>query len=356
MNEKKALVAMSGGVDSSVCAYLVKELGYIPHGITMKLWSESEEIHNCDNPLFDRNCIDASNAAKRLGISHSAVALGDSFKKNVVDKFISDYVNGYTPNPCVECNKHIKFGELIELADRLGYDFLATGHYARIEKDIDGQYVLKKAIDAAKDQSYFLWSIKKEYLSKILFPLGAYTKKKIREIATDLKLESAHRSDSQDICFIPNGDYVSFIKAHTNKEFEKGNFISPDGKILGTHSGIINYTIGQRKGLGIALGEPAFVCKKSVAENTVTLCRDSDLYSDTLVAHSLNFLIDTPIDTTKFYDIKIRYRHTPAPAKLEFTDDNKLAVKFKIPQRAITAGQSVVFYDGDILVGGGIIE
>ena len=346
---------MSGGVDSAVCAYLIKKQNYDTEGITMRLWSNEEEIHDSKDTCPDKNCSDAKLICDRLNIPHISCALGDSFKDKVIDKFVSDYICGLTPNPCVECNKHIKFGALMDIALSEGFDYLATGHYARI-KECDGAYIIKKAIDEKKDQTYFLWSIKKELLPHILFPLGDRFKDDIRAIARDNNFESADRGDSQDICFIENGDYASFIKAHTHESFPEGDFIYPDGKILGKHTGIINYTIGQRKGLGISVGRPIFVSKKDVANNTVTLCDDKELFSNTLTANSVNLLVDKKLDIPTRLEAKIRYRHAPAPATAQILADGRLLVKFDEPQRAITPGQSVVLYDGDILVGGGIIE
>ena len=356
MNRNKVLVAMSGGVDSAVCAYLLKKTDMQPTGITMMLWSGKTSAEDGYDALPDQNCTDAKSVADQLNIPHVSIALGSLFKETVVDEFINAYTNGLTPNPCVNCNKHVKFGALMDIADEMGIYHLATGHYARTEKLGDGSYVLKKAKDPLKDQSYFLWSIKKEYLPRILFPLGEYKKDDIRTIAREEKLKCAYREDSQDICFIPDGDYISFIREQTNKTFPCGNFISTSGEILGQHSGIINYTVGQRKGLGIALGKPVFVCQKDVINNTVTLCSDEELYKKELTAHSLNLLTDTPLSERRRYEVKIRYRHTPVWATVEQTDIDKIKVVFDSPQRAITSGQSVVLYDGDTVVGGGIID
>lgn len=345
MTKKKVLVAMSGGIDSSVCAHLVQKMGYEAAGITMQLWG-TDTTNSCD----------AKKISDRLSMTHDTVVLHEQFQKNVVDAFVSEYIDGLTPNPCVECNRCLKFGTLFEIAMERGFDFLATGHYAKIEQNEKGEWQLKKASDATKDQSYFLWSIKKEILPHLLFPLGSYTKAEIRTIAEENEFENAHRSDSQDICFIPDGDYASFIHSQTEKTFPKGNFISPDGQILGEHQGLIHYTVGQRKGLGIALGHPAFVASKNSTDNTVTLTTDSDLYSKELTASRLNFLCREDFGDSLRVMAKIRYRHTPAPATLTRMDHDRIKLVFDEAQRAIAPGQSVVFYDEDVVLGGGIIE
>ncbi len=355
MTDKKILVAMSGGVDSTVCAHLLKKQGYNIGGITMRVWSDVEDIPEGDSITADSNCIDALKACDKLSVPHHIVSYGESFKKCVIERFLGDYINGLTPNPCVECNKHIKFGKLFDSARLLGYDMLATGHYARIEKNGDS-FELRKAKDTSKDQSYFLWAINKQLLSQIFFPLGDYTKAEIRAIAEDAGFESAHRSDSQDICFIENGDYACFIKKHTHRDFTSGNFTDADGNVIGKHSGIINYTIGQRKGLGVAFGKPMFVGKKDAEKNTVMLCTDAELYSNELTASSINLLVNDTLETPTRLLAKIRYRHTPAIATVTRTDSNTLSVRFDLPQRAIAPGQSIVLYDGDTVVGGGIIK
>lgn len=355
MKKEKVLVAMSGGVDSAVCAYLVTKEGMCAEGITMRLWDKNTRLCDSTETTPDNNCTDAELICHRLGIRHRSIALGDSFRHRVVDKFIFEYINGQTPNPCVECNKYIKFGALMDIALSEGFDRLATGHYARIEC-VNGNYVIKKALDEKKDQTYFLWSVKKEFLPHMLFPLGEMTKEDIREIARKNSFESANRSDSQDICFIENGDYAAFIRKETEREFPQGNFLSLDGNILGTHTGIINYTVGQRKGLGIALGRPVFVGKKDVVNNTVTLCDNSELFSSTLTARDVNLLTDVTLTSPMRIFAKIRYRHTPSSATAQLLPDGRLKIDFDEPQRAITPGQSVVLYDGDVLLGGGIIE
>ncbi len=268
---------------------------------------------------------------------------------------MNDYINGLTPNPCVECNKKIKFGKLYDSAMALGYDMLATGHYARIERCGDS-FELRRAADQNKDQSYFLWAIDRQRLPRLLFPLGGFTKPEIRELAEQNGYESAHRSDSQDICFIENGEYAEFIKEQTGKSFPEGDFTDIGGNKIGRHSGIINYTVGQRKGLGVAFGVPMFVGAKNAQSNSVMLCTDAELYSDALTASSVNLLVNTTLDTPTRVQAKIRYRHAPAAATAYISDDGKLNVKFDLPQRAICQGQSVVLYDGDTVIGGGIIQ
>jgi tRNA-specific 2-thiouridylase len=355
---KKVLVAMSGGVDSAVASLLLKQEGYDLTGVTMRLWSENESIPDMIECPPDDNALEAKKTAELLSFPHVTTALGESFKSKVIARFIDDYQSGRTPNPCVECNRTLKFGALFSLADKLEIPYLATGHYAKIDREASGEYYLKKAEDAQKDQSYFLWSIDRKRLPFILFPLGSYTKPEIRKIATEHGFNNASRSDSQDICFIPDGDYVSFIEKNTasRKGFEKGSFVDCDGNILGEHNGIVRYTIGQRKGLGIALGRPIFVGGKSSSDNSVLLCSDRELYKKELSATRINLLVNDTLEQPLRVEAKIRYRHSPAPATVIRTSDDKLSLVFDEPQRAICAGQSLVLYDGDVVIGGGIIE
>ena len=356
MDKKRVLVAMSGGVDSAAAALLLKRNGYDIAGVTMRLWNEASFLNSSSIDELDENSIQAKEIADKLSFEHFSVDMSACFNENVVASFISNYKSGKTPNPCVECNKKLKFGRLLEFTQEKGFDYLATGHYARIEQSADGEFLLKKALDEKKDQSYFLWSLKKEALSKIILPLGEFTKPQIREIARENGFSNADRGDSQDICFIPDGDYTSFLEKFGNAEFKKGSFIDLDGNILGVHNGLERYTIGQRKGLGIALGKPMFVCEKNVTDNSVTLCDDDKLYKKELRASQINILVNNSLESETRLHAKIRYRHTPAMATVIRTSEDTLSVIFDEPQRAITKGQSLVLYDRDIVVGGGIIE
>lgn len=354
---EKVMVAMSGGVDSATAALFIKNSGYETAGVTMKLYTEGtlpSDTEAVDLPSAD--ILDARAVCDTLGIPHFAVEYGESFKKSVIESFIDEYKKGGTPNPCVVCNRDIKFGKLLDFAISRGYDKIATGHYAKIVLLDNGRYALKVAADEAKDQSYFLWSLTQDKLSRVIFPLGDMKKDEIRKIAAEAGFVSAHKSDSQDICFIPDGDYISFIEKNTDETFPEGDFIDTEGKALGKHQGIIRYTVGQRKGLGIALGKPMFVGEKNVTNNTVMLCDDAELYKTTLTAQGANFVAVEGLYEPTRLKAKIRYRHTPAWATVTQTSSSTFKVEFDLPQRAIARGQSVVLYDKDTLVGGGIIE
>lgn len=354
---KKALIAMSGGVDSSVAAYIIKNSGYDATGITLKLF-ENEDI----GEKREKTCCslddidDARSVCRKIGIPYYVYNFKDSFKENVIRRFIDAYENGSTPNPCIDCNRYIKFEKLMRRAEELEFDFVVTGHYAIIEhNDGTGRYILKKSSDLSKDQSYVLYSLTQKQLAKTIFPLGGMTKKRVREIAQELGLINARKHDSQDICFVPDGDYAKFIEQYTGKVYPHGNFVDESGNILGEHKGIIKYTVGQRKGLGLALPRPMYVKEKDLAGNKVILCDNSRLFSKELYAKDINLISCEKIDKPIKIKAKVRYNQPEQNATVEQTDENTIHVVFDEPQRAISKGQAVVLYDGDVVVGGGTI-
>ena len=345
----KALIAMSGGVDSSVAAKIMSDKGYECVGCTMHLYSHKDEYKTSDKK-------DAKEVSDKLGIPFYIYNYEEEFKNNVIEQFVRSYEEGKTPNPCIECNKCMKFDKLFEKMKELGCDKLVTGHYARVEKREDGKgYYLKKALDETKDQSYVLFRLSKDILPYIEFPLGSYEKTKIRELAKDSGFSNADKGDSQDICFIPDGDYAGFIKEYRNTSFKEGNFVDKEGNVLGKHKGIINYTIGQRKGLGIALGKPMYVVEINTEKNEVVLGDNKDLFTNVVYATDINLLTVDKIEEPMRIKAKIRYKHKESQALVYQLDDNNIKVIFDTPQRAITPGQSLVLYDGDIVVGGGRI-
>ncbi len=341
---KKALVAMSGGVDSSVCAYLALKEGYDLIGATMRL---------CEKDAFFKDAEDARIVCDKLGIEHRVFDMTKEFEEKVIEEFVSLYEMGFTPNPCILCNKNLKFGLLFDKARELGCDTIITGHYARVEMGEDG-YELKKALDISKDQSYVLYQLPYDMLKNVYFPLGTITKEEARKIAVEMGFVTAHKSDSQDICFVPDGDYASYIKDFTGKEYPKGNFVDTKGNVLGEHKGIIHYTVGQRKGLGIAFGTPCYVKSKNTEDNTVVLSSNDELFSNELLAKDFNWVIRSP----KFpleAKAKIRYNQKETKATVYMKSDKEAKIIFDEPQRAIAKGQAVVVYDGERVLGGGTI-
>ncbi len=346
----RVMIGMSGGVDSAVAAYLLKQSQYELLGVTLLLYTGETACGSSENAE------DARRVADRCGIPHEVVSLTEDFRKEVMDRFVGCYRCGETPNPCIDCNRYIKFGKMLELAAERSIDRIATGHYAKIEKAPDGRYLLKKAADPHKDQTYVLYTLTQHQLAHTLFPLGEYRKEEIRAIAVETGFVNAHKKDSQDICFVPDGDYAAFIERHTGETFPEGNFVDLDGNVLGTHRGIIRYTVGQRKGLGIALGKPAYVCAKDVMANTVTLGENRDLFRNTLTAHDINLIACDALAQPTRVTAKVRYGQAEQPAVAVQTEEDGLRVEFDTPQRAIAPGQSVVLYDGDTVIGGGIID
>ena len=351
---KKAIIAMSGGVDSSVAAYFMKEKEYDCIGVTMKLYDGDDLGIISDKTCCSEDDVaDARRVSERLGMPYYVFNFKDEFEDKVIKHFIKTYENGATPNPCIECNRYLKFEKLMDKMRELGYDYVVTGHYAIIEEK-DGRFYLKKGKDLSKDQSYVLYSLTQEQLAHTLFPLGEYSKSEIREIAERENFVNAKKRESQDICFVPDGDYAAFIERYCNKKYESGNFVDKDGNVLGTHGGIIKYTVGQRKGLGIALGQPAYVISKDIETNTVTLGSNDDLFSDTLYAEGFNWIIEKP-KSEIYCKAKTRYNMTEQPCKVSIEGD-LVKVVFDLPQRAITKGQAVVLYDGEYVLGGGIVK
>lgn len=355
--KKKALIAMSGGVDSSVAAYLIKEQGFDATGITLKLFDnedigEKKEKTCCSLDDID----DARSVCYKLGIPYYVYNFKDSFRENVISRFISAYENGTTPNPCIDCNRYIKFEKLMQRADELEFDYVVTGHYAVIEYDENSKrFLLKKSADISKDQSYVLYSLTQKQLSRTLFPLGNMKKEQTRKIAENLGLINAAKRDSQDICFVPDGDYAKFIEQYTGKIYPHGNFVDENGRVLGEHKGIIRYTVGQRKGLGLALPHPMYVKKKDLEKNEVILCDNESLFSKELYASDINLISCEKIDKPMKIKARVRYNQSEQPATVEQLDENTLHIVFDEPQRAISYGQAVVLYDGDYVVGGGTI-
>ena len=353
----KVMIAMSGGVDSAVTAHLMRQMGHTVIGATMKLYCPGKPLHPDENGLMISDDIeDAKATARQIGIPHMVLDYENEFKKIVVDSFVRAYEDAKTPNPCIICNGALKFGKMMDAMRTFGADMLATGHYARIERDSNGRNLLRRAVDLSKDQSYVLYMLSQDQLSRISFPLGDYTKAQVREIAADMGFENAHKGDSQDICFIPDGDYAGFIERYQGKQYPEGHFINANGDILGRHRGIIYYTIGQRKGLGIALGKPAFVCRKDAKENTVTLSDNESLFSNTLFVKNINWIPLKHLNAPLRVQAKIRYNMQAQPAIIEQIDTDLVRVTFDRPQRAVTPGQSAVFYDDEYVIGGGIIE
>lgn len=347
-NRKKVMLGMSGGVDSSVAAMLLLEEGYEVTGVTMKLRPD-EGCRSLDDVA------DARRVAAQLGIPHHVLNFTDLFAEKVMDYFVAAYQAGETPNPCIACNRHVKFGALLQKALSMGFDYIATGHYAVIEQGENGRWLLRKS-PAAKDQSYVLYHLTQEQLSHTLMPLGKFSKGEARELAERRRLAVARKPDSQEICFVPDKDYAGFLERYTGNKAPAGDFVDGEGNVLGRHQGITRYTVGQRKGLGISFGRPMYVAQIDAARNRVVLAEEGGQYRQSLTAGDLNFIpFDRPESPLRV-SAKIRYQATPAPALLTMGPDGQAKLVFDQPQRSVTPGQAVVFYHGDLVLGGGIIQ
>ena len=357
MCKEKALIAMSGGVDSSVAAHLMVQQGYDCIGATMRLFDNSILPDTQESTCCSLDDIeDARSVAHKLGMPYYVFNFTGDFQEKVIEKFIRCYECGATPNPCIDCNRYLKFEHLLERGKVLGCDYVVTGHYAKITQDpTTGRYLLYKAVDASKDQSYFLYSLTQEQLAHVKLPLGEMTKEQARELAQEAGFINARKRDSQDICFVPDGDYVAFMERYTGKKYPKGNFLDLQGNVVGKHQGAVCYTIGQRKGLGLAMGEPVYVCGKDMVANTVTVGPDEALYATTLRANDWNWFPFPELTEPIQVSAKVRYRHNAQPATVYPEENGFARVVFDQPQRAITTGQAVVLYQDDLVIGGGTI-
>ena len=357
MPQKKALIAMSGGVDSSVAAFLTQQAGFDCIGVTMRLYDNApDETSDSNTCCALEDVEDARSVARRLGMPFYAFNFKADFREKVIDRFVHCYECGLTPNPCIECNRHLKFDHLLRRGLELGCDYVVTGHYAQIRQDKNtGRYILYKATDLSKDQSYVLYSLTQEQLAHTRFPLGGLSKQEARQIAEAQGFINARKHDSQDICFVPDGDYAAFMERYTGKAYQPGAFLDLKGNVVGKHQGAVRYTLGQRKGLGLAMGAPVYVCAKDMEKNTVTVGPNEALYSTTLIAEDWNWFPFPALTEPLHITAKARYNQPPQPATVYPEANGAARVVFDAPQRALTPGQAVVLYDGDMVVGGGTI-
>ncbi len=360
MQNKKVIVGMSGGVDSSVAAYILKEQGYDVTGVTMQIWQDED----ADTAAAENGCCglsavdDARRVAEVIGIPYYVMNFKKEFRYHVMDYFVNEYLEGRTPNPCIACNRYVKWGALLERSKELGADYIATGHYARVVHLDNGRYTLKRSVTDAKDQTYALYNLTQEQLKATLMPIGNYEKPEVRAIAERAGLPVSHKPDSEEICFIPDNDYAGFLEREAGGRVPKpGKFVTADGTVLGTHKGITHYTIGQRRGLGLAMGHYVFVKEIRPETDEVVIGEDADIYSDKLVCRELNFMSDTGMEIGQELRLraKIRYRHTGEWCTVKRTGKDELTAVFENPVRAITPGQAAVFYEDDCIYGGGTI-
>ena len=354
----KVVVGMSGGVDSSVAAYLLKQQGYEVIGVTMQIWQKE------DNQTVEENggCCglsaveDARRVAQMLDIPYYVMNFREEFDQKVIRYFMREYLNGRTPNPCIACNRYVKWESLLQRSMQIGADYIATGHYARIEQLQNGRYAIRNSVTAAKDQTYALYNLTQEQLMRTKMPVGAYEKSQVRAIAEELGLYVAQKPDSMEICFVPDQDYARFIEENSGKKIPEGNFVTTDGKIVGRHRGITHYTVGQRKGLNLSMGKPVFVLEIRPETNEVVIGDGTEVYADRLICSDLNFMSvpDFPDDFPVV--AKIRYNHRGTKAHVRRIGADQAEVIFEEPVRAVTPGQAVVFYDGEYVAGGGTIS
>lgn len=357
IEKKKVVVGMSGGVDSSLTAALLKEQGYDVIGVTMRLSDESRDFLENDRGCCSLSAaLDARRVCDIIGIPHYVMDFKELFREKVIDNFLEEYAKGRTPNPCIVCNRYVKFGGLLQRAFELGAEYVATGHYARIEQREDGRWLLKKGIDPQKDQAYALYHLDQHSLAHFLMPLGRYHKTETRAMAEARGLPVAHKPDSQEICFVPNDDYKTYLREHNPGCLHPGDIVDLEGRVLGHHEGVPLYTIGQRKGLGIAAEHPRYVVRLDMEKSQVVVGGADDVFSRGLIASDLNWIAMDAFTEPRNVTAKVRYGKREGAARIEPMDGGQVRVTFETPQRAVTPGQSVVFYDGDTVVGGGVIE
>ncbi len=357
MKNKTVVVGMSGGVDSSVAAYLLKNQGYHVIGITMQIWQKQDAclVENEGGCCGLSAVEDARRVAHQLDIPYYVMNFREEFQENVIDYFVREYREGRTPNPCIACNRYVKWESMLQKSLSIGADYIATGHYAKVGRLDNGRFAIQRSESLHKDQTYALYNLTQEQLSHTLFPVGEFEKSRIRELALEAGLEVAHKPDSQEICFVPDGDYAAFIEGETGVAESPGNFVDKDGTILGVHRGISHYTIGQRKGLGIALGEPAFVVEIRPDTKEVVLGKNEDVFTDHLRANAVNCMAVERFEKGQSVIAKIRYNHGGAPAVISDVGEDYFELSFPEPVRAVTPGQAVVLYDNEYVLGGGTI-